>query len=58
VDDEMAEEATPNEQQENTIRFRLSSIFVLTLIASILAAFLSARNNDLMLAGLMSVIGT
>ncbi len=38
----------------DSIQFRLSTIFVLTLVAAILAAFLSNRGNDLLLAGLVT----
>ncbi len=54
----MADKATDQSQPQKAIQFRLSTIFVLTLIASILAAFLSPRGYDLMLAGLISVVGS
>lgn len=52
----MADEA-PNEQPSQpaeSVQFRLSTIFVLTLVAGILAAFLNPRGNDMMLAGLVT----
>jgi len=54
----MADESPPESQPQESVQFRLSTIFVLTLIASILAAFLSPRGNDLMLAGVISVVGS
>ncbi|EMI20850.1 membrane protein [Rhodopirellula maiorica SM1] len=45
-----------NPQRDELLQFRLSTIFVLTLIASILAAFLRPRGNDLMIAGMVTTI--
>ena len=50
----MADQSPPTESNatgQRPLQFRLSTIFALTLIASILAAFLRPRGNDLMLAG-------
>ncbi|GAA5509441.1 hypothetical protein [Novipirellula caenicola] len=47
-----------NPQRDDLLQFRLSTIFVLTLIASILAAFLRPRGNDLMIAGMVSTISS
>jgi hypothetical protein len=38
------------------LQFRLSTIFVLTLVATVLAAYLSPLGNDLLLAGLTSAV--
>lgn len=43
-------------QPDKSIQFRLSTIFVLTLVAGILAAFLSPHGNDMMLAGLVTTL--
>ena len=37
------------------LQFRLSTIFVLTLVASILAAYLNPKGSDMLLAGLVTV---
>jgi branched-subunit amino acid transport protein len=54
----MADEANAVQpsQAEKSVQFRLSTIFVLTLVAGILAAFLSPHGNDLMLAGLVTTV--
>ncbi|GAA4460033.1 hypothetical protein GCM10023156_40430 [Novipirellula rosea] len=44
--------------RDELLQFRLSTIFVLTLIASILAVFLRPRGNDLMIAGMVSTISS
>lgn len=44
----------PSVPSQQSVQFRLSTMFVLTLIAGILAAFLSPRGNDLMLAGVIT----
>ncbi len=54
----MADPSNPTDQPPRAIQFQLSTIFVLTLVASILAAFLSPRGNDLMLAGMICVMGS
>ncbi len=54
----MADEA-PTEQSspsDKSIQFRLSTIFVLTLVAGILAAFLRPHGNDMMLSGLVTTV--
>lgn len=40
------------------LQFRLSTIFVLTLIATVLAAFLSPRGNDMLLAGFVTTVAS
>ncbi len=58
MESKIAEEAKARQpsQPEKSVQFRLSTIFVLTLVAGILAAFLSPRGNDLMLAGLVTTV--
>lgn len=45
-------------QPEKSVQFRLSTIFVLTLVAGILAAFLSPKGSDMMLAGLVTSLAS
>ena len=57
---EMTEEKTTGNSgvvaiQPPALQFRLSTIFVLTLIATLLAAFLNPRGSDLLLAGAITV---
>ena len=56
----MAEDARQEKlaPPDTSIQFRLSTIFVLTLVAGILAAFLRPRGYDMMLAGMVTVITT
>ncbi|TWU59492.1 hypothetical protein Poly51_22800 [Rubripirellula tenax] len=54
-DGESVDHAVP---AKDTLQFRLSSIFVVTLVATILAAFLSARGHDMMLAGVVTTIAS
>ena len=58
LDSPMVDQAPLEAEPRKATQFRLSTIFVLTLIAGILAAFLSPRGNDLMLSGMISVVGT
>ena len=56
----MAEESTIGDSgdvniQPPALQFRLSTIFVLTLVATLLAAFLNPRGSDLLLAGVITV---
>ena len=47
------------EPEENrTLQFRLSTIFSITVIASVLTAFLSRHGNDLILAGAVSMVAS
>ncbi|HUS39782.1 MAG TPA: hypothetical protein VMX74_10050, partial [Pirellulales bacterium] len=57
----MADESPPiqaNPATDKTLQFRLSTLFVLTLIASILAAFLSSLGSDMMLAGAVTIVAS
>ncbi len=59
VDSDTNAEAASVEAERNkkTLQFRLSTIFVLTLVATVLAAFLSPRGNDLLLSGMLTAVG-
>jgi hypothetical protein len=48
----------PKLTDKKALQFRLSTIFVLTLVAGVLAAFLSPRGNDLMVAGAFTTVGS
>ena len=47
-----------NPEEGRTLQFRLSTIFAITLIASVLTAFLSFHGNDLVLAGAVTMFAS
>ncbi|MFK8113680.1 MAG: hypothetical protein AB8B91_15870 [Rubripirellula sp.] len=53
---EQSNDSGPTRSAQASLQFRLSTIFVLTLIATILAAFLNPRGSDRMLAALVTVL--